>query len=265
MTPERNSARSYNDGVKIALLAFASAGDILGTGETTLELAPSTTLGQLKSLLEQRHPALGALWSRLAIAVNGDLRSDDAALADGDEVALLPPVSGGSGGGDSGSSEETTALTEDPLDPDEVSRRVADPSCGALVVFSGTVRDSHRGRPVERITYSAYRAMAQTRLREIARRLELRHPGTRVAIVHRLGELQVGESSVVIAVASPHREAAYAANREALERLKTEVPIWKREHYADGESRWREEEPLSTEERASAPGPTPAPSARHAT
>jgi molybdopterin synthase catalytic subunit len=247
--------------VKIALLAFASAGDILGTGETTLELAPRTTLGQLKTLLEQRHPALGALWSRLAIAVNGDLRSDDTALADGDEVALLPPVSGGSGAGDRPNSAEATGLTEDPLDPGEVARRVADPSCGALVVFSGTVRDSHRGRPVERITYSAYRAMAQTRLREIARRLELRYPGTRVAIVHRLGELRVGEPSVVIAVASPHREAAYAANREALERLKTEVPIWKREHYADGESRWREEEVLE----APSLGPTPASSARHAT
>jgi molybdopterin synthase catalytic subunit len=250
--------------VKIEVLAFASAGDILGTGETTLELAPRTTLGQLKTLLEERHPALGALWSRLAIAVNGDLRPDDTALADGDEVALLPPVSGGSGKG-AGDVREPTALTEDPLDASEVAGRVADPSCGAVVVFSGTVRDSHRGRPVERITYSAYRAMAQTRLREIASRLERRYPGTRVAIVHRLGDLSVGEPSVVIAVASPHREAAYAANREALERLKTEVPIWKREHYADGESRWREEEPLARDEEAPALGPTPAPSARHAT
>jgi molybdopterin synthase catalytic subunit len=231
--------------VKIALLAFASAADILGTGETTLELAPRTTLAQLKTLLEESHPALGPLWSRLAIAVNGDLRPDSTALADGDEVALLPPVSGGSGAADRESARDATALTEDPLDASEVARRVAHPSCGAVVVFSGTVRESHRGRPVERITYSAYRAMAQTRLREIASRLERRYPGTRVAIVHRLGELAIGEPSVVIAVASPHREAAYAANREALERLKTEVPIWKREHYADGESSWREEEPLA--------------------
>ena len=114
--------------VKIALLAFASAGDILGTGETTLDLAPRTTLGQLKTLLEERHPALGALWSRLAIAVNGDLRPDDTALADGDEVALLPPVSGGSGKGLGERAREATALTEDPLDADEVARRVADPS-----------------------------------------------------------------------------------------------------------------------------------------
>jgi molybdopterin synthase catalytic subunit len=136
-------------------------------------------------------------------------------------------------------------LTDDPLDPAAVARSIADPACGAVVLFAGTVRDSHRGRPVERITYSAYRAMADARLREIAGRLERRYPGTHVAIVHRLGELPVGEASVVIAVASPHREAAYAASREALERLKAEVPIWKREHYAGGESSWREEEPLS--------------------
>ena len=161
------------DSVKIDLLAFASAGDILGTGETTLELPSRTTLAQLKQLLEERHPQLGALWTRLAIAVNGDLVSEDTALADGDEVALLPPVSGGSGAADRARGDAPTAvLTEQPLDAEEVARRVADPSCGAVVLFSGTVRDSHRGRPVERITYSAYRAMAETRLREIALRLE---------------------------------------------------------------------------------------------
>jgi molybdopterin synthase catalytic subunit len=229
------------ESVKIALLAFASASDILGTGETELELPPRTTLAELKQLLEERHPPLIALWGRLAIAVNGDLRPDQTALADGDEVALLPPVSGGAG---AAPATELAVLTDDPLDAAEVARRVALPSCGAVVLFAGTVRDSHRGRPVARITYSAYRAMADARLREITRRLESRHPGTRVAIVHRLGELPVGEPSVVIAVASPHREAAYAASREALERLKAEVPIWKREHYADGESSWREEESL---------------------
>ena len=249
--------------VKIALLAFASASDILGTGETELELPPSTTLAELKTLLESRHPPLASLWGRLAIAVNGDLRPDQTALADGDEVALLPPVSGGSGAADDAAAEPAV-LTEDALDAGAVARRVADPSCGATVVFAGTVRESHRGRRVERITYSAYRAMADPRLREIARRLELRYPGARVAIVHRLGVIPVGEPSVVIAVASPHREAAYAANREALERLKAEVPIWKREHYADGESSWREEEPLGRPE-ASGAEPTPAAPARSTT
>lgn len=241
--------------MKIALLAFASAGDILGAGEAELEVEPATTVADLKRLLEARHPELAPLWGRLAIAVNGDLRSDDTLLSEGDEVALLPPVSGGSGG------EEPSVLTAEPLDAEAIVRRIAHPSCGAVVLFSGTVRDSHRGRAVERITYSAYRSMAEARLREIARRLELRHPGARVAIVHRIGEIAVGEASVVIAVASPHREAAYAASREALERLKAEVPIWKREHYRDGESSWREEELLVSN---TAP-PRPAADARRAT
>ncbi|HVR28932.1 MAG TPA: molybdenum cofactor biosynthesis protein MoaE [Thermoanaerobaculia bacterium] len=231
--------------MKIALLAFASAGDILGTGETVLEIPRSTTLAELKAILEERHPAFAPLWTRIAVAVNGDLRSDETTLVDGDEVALLPPVSGGSGTGNEGAAAELPVLTDEPLDPTEVARRVELASCGAVVLFSGTVRDSHQGRRVERITYSAYRTMAADRLRQIARRLESRHPGTRVAIVHRLGEIAVGEASVVIAVASPHREAAYAASREALERLKGEVPIWKREHYADGASIWREEEALA--------------------
>ena len=124
------------DSVKIDLLAFASAGDILGTGETTLELPSRTTLAQLKQLLEERHPQLGALWTRLAIAVNGDLVSEDTALADGDEVALLPPVSGGSGAADRERGEAAPpVLTEQPLDAEEVARRVADPSCGAVVLF----------------------------------------------------------------------------------------------------------------------------------
>jgi molybdopterin synthase catalytic subunit len=231
--------------VRIELLAFASASDILGTAETELELPPATTLAGLKTLLEERHPQLRALWTRLAIAVNGDLRPDETALRDGDEVALLPPVSGGS----ADAAPLFPVLTEQPIDAEDVARRIAHPSCGATVLFAGTVRCAHRGRAVASITYTAYRAMAEARLREIARRLELRYPGSRVAIVHRLGDIPVGETSVVIAVASPHREAAYGASREALERLKAEVPIWKREHYADGASSWREEESLLVAQR----------------
>jgi molybdopterin synthase catalytic subunit len=106
------------------------------------------------------------------------------------------------------------------------------------------VRNQHAGRKVTQLTYSAYRAMARAALEAIAADLEAAHEGLRAAIVHRLGEVGVGEASVVIATASPHRAAAYEANRTALERLKTEVPIWKREHYAGGEAVWREEEPL---------------------
>ena len=115
------------------------------------------------------------------------------------------------------------------------------------MTFLGTVRDQHGGRPVEKLIYSAYRPMALEGLERIVADLEAAHPDLRAAIVHRLGEVPVGEASVVIAIGSPHRAAAYEASRAALERLKAEIPIWKREHYADGEAAWREEEPLTKE------------------
>lgn len=135
-------------------------------------------------------------------------------------------------------------LVDEPIDPAPLIAVVSGPSRGAVVVFSGNVRDHHAGRAVEKITYTAYRSMAEAGLAAIVADLEREGRDLKAAIVHRLGEVPVGEASVVIAVASPHREAAYAASRKALERLKAEIPIWKREHYRDGEAVWREEESL---------------------
>ena len=136
------------------------------------------------------------------------------------------------------------ALTDEPIDVAAVERLVAAEDCGAVLLFLGTVRNHHAGRPVARLTYSAYRPMAEANLGRIVDELEAGGDRLRVAIVHRLGDVPLSEPSVVIAVASPHREAAYDASRTALERLKKEVPIWKQEHYTDGEVNWREEEPL---------------------
>lgn len=219
--------------MKIRLLAFASAGDALGAAETELELPDGSRVADLRARLDQDHPALAPLWPRLAVAVDGRIAGQDEPLADGVEVALLPPVSGGSG---------LAELVDGPLDVDRAVRSVEAPGFGAVVVFLGTVRNHHAGRAVEKLTYSAYRKMAADTLAKIVSDLEAL--GTRVAIVHRLGEVPVGEASVVIAVGSPHRALAYEASRAALERLKAEVPIWKREHYAEGEAVWREEEIL---------------------
>jgi molybdopterin synthase catalytic subunit len=131
-----------------------------------------------------------------------------------------------------------------PLDLARLTAEVADPAHGAIVTFVGTVRDHHEGRPVRGIVYSAYPAMAETLLTRIERELGSQH-GARVRIEHRLGELSVGEASIAIAVSAPHRAAAYEASRQALERVKTEVPIWKRELYRDGGEAWREVEPLA--------------------
>jgi molybdopterin synthase catalytic subunit len=170
--------------------------------------------------------------------VDGRIVSPEETLRDGAEVALLPPVSGGS------DEPPRTELAYGPIDIGRAVAAVSAPGRGAVVVFLGTVRDHHAGRSVEKLTYSAYRPMALEGLRRIVSELEAAHQNLRAAIVHRLGEVPVGEPSVVIAVASPHRAAAYEASRTALERLKAEIPIWKREHYADGGEAWREEEPL---------------------
>ena len=136
-----------------------------------------------------------------------------------------------------------TRLTHEPIDPLQAERSVADPAHGAVLLFLGLVRNHHQGRAVDRITYSAYPAMAEPRLTSICEELgaEL---GATVCVIHRLGTIEIGEASVVIASSSAHREACYEANRRCLERLKAEVPIWKREHYSDGSKAWREEESL---------------------
>lgn len=243
------------------IVAFASAADAIGSGELSVEMPAGSTLADLKEHLESRFPELARHWPRLAVAVNGELARAETELSPGVEVALLPPVSGGSGLGGTGLGGgratgasvivPRAALVEEPLDVGAAVARVRNPASGAVLVFLGTVRDSHRGREVSKLTYTAYPSMAKDRLRRIVDELQAGSERLRVAIHHRLGEVPAGEPSVVIAVSSPHREEAYEASRQALERLKTEVPIWKREHYADGETEWREDEPLTS--------PTPPP------
>jgi len=140
---------------------------------------------------------------------------------------------------------ERPRLLREPLDAALALAAIASPSAGATVLFLGTVREMHAARAVVGIDYSGYEPMAESALARIEAELEAATPGLRVAIVHRLGLLGVGEASIAIAASSPHRAAAQEAARIALERVKREVPIWKRELYADGTSTWREEEPLA--------------------
>ena len=228
--------------MKVRLLTFASASDAVGANEVTIELHDGiSTVADLKTELEQRYPALGELWLKLAVAIDGEIATDQNTIHDGSEIALLPPVSGGT----AAEPESREALVTAPIDTEAVQRSVSSPACGAVLLFLGDVRNNFQGRSVEKITYYAYRSMAESRIRTIIEELEAEYPGLRLNLVHRIGPIEVGETSVVIAAASPHREAAYESSRMALERLKKEVPIWKREHYADGEHQWREEESLA--------------------
>ncbi len=225
--------------MRIKVLAFATARDAIGGREIEVEVGDGATVADLRRLLEADYPALEPIWERLAVAVDGKLSAANSSLSDGAEVALLPPVSGGAG-----VPEPPIALIHEAIDVERVVEQTAHPSCGACLVFEGRVRDSRNGRRVTGLFYDGYAPMAHSALERIRSELGDTHPGLRLAIVHRLGDVPVREASVAIVAAAPHRVAAFEACRETLERLKHEVPIWKREHYDDGSVEWREEEKL---------------------
>jgi molybdopterin synthase catalytic subunit len=160
----------------------------------------------------------------LLYAVNREYADRGRELRDGDEVALIPPVSGGA-----------FRVTEEPLSLEAVVAEVADERAGGIATFAGTVRRQSRGRDVIRLEYEAYTEMAEDVMAQLARDLEARYDLCSVAIHHRVGTLEIGEASVVIAVSAPHRQNALAACRDAIDRLKETVPLWKKEVYEGGE------------------------------
>jgi molybdopterin synthase catalytic subunit/molybdopterin converting factor small subunit len=160
----------------------------------------------------------------LLYAVNREYAERDRELRDGDEVAVIPPVSGGS-----------FLVTEQPLSLDAVVAEVADETAGAIATFTGTVRRQSRGREVTHLEYEAYAEMAEDVMAKLAAELHERHDLCAVAIHHRVGRVEIGEASVVIAVSAAHRQEALAACREAIDTLKETVPLWKKELYEDGE------------------------------
>lgn len=225
--------------MKVRIVAFATARDAIGESSIDVEMPDDSTLAELADRLRSDFPSLEPIWSRLAVAIDGQIADASARLQDGSEVALLPPVSGGQ--------SSVSRLTEELIDVNAAEAAVRQDVAGATVIFIGAVRDHHRGKAVEKINYDAYRPMAESKLETLCNELSSEKDRTRVEIVHRIGEIAVGEASVVIAVSSPHREQAYQVSRLALERLKREIPIWKQEYYSDGGSAWREEESLSTD------------------
>lgn len=216
---------------------FAALRERAGRDELLLAGLPDELdLGGLKRELARRHPELGDL-AHVAGVVGTEYAGDERPLAPGDEVALLPPVSGGSGEDDleAGRFE----LSGEPLDPGAAQARVAHPACGAIVLFTGTTRESNRGQDVVRLDYEAFHAMAGPEMARIFAECRERFGGDaarrlRMLALHRTGTVGVGDPSVVIAVASPHRDAAFLAARFLIDTLKERLPVWKKEVYGDG-------------------------------
>lgn len=222
--------------MRVRVRLFAALVEAAGTDVLDLELPAGATVRAALEAAGGRVPAVRRYAGSLLAAVNMEYVALAHPLADGDEVALIPPVSGGAGapGGAPGRFE----VVDGPIDVGALVAAVSHPGCGAVATFLGTVRDHAEGRPVSGIEYHAYREMAARKLAEIGGEIRARWGLDRVAIVHRVGRLAVGEVSVAIVVASPHRAEAFEAARHAIERIKVIVPIWKKEAWADGGTHW---------------------------
>ena len=212
--------------MNLKILYFAAARERAGRAEEILELPGAPSVREVLDELCRRHPALERLAPHLRVAVNQCFAGPDEPVPDGAELALIPPVAGGAG---------CFRLTPVPLSLDEVVRAVAGPGQGGVVTFSGQVRDHTRGRAVVRLEYEAYVPMAEHVLAQIGAEAAARWEGARLAIIHRVGVLLPGDLAVVIAASAPHRAGAFDACRHAIERLKQDAPIWKKEIFADGE------------------------------
>jgi MoaE-MoaD fusion protein len=205
--------------MRVTVRLFAGLRERAGAGERVLDLPAGSRLADVWAPL-----GLGEEPEGLLYAVNRDYASGDRLLSEGDEVALIPPVSGGG-----------FRLTADPIDLDAVIAEVADEGAGAIATFLGTTRVHSRGRTVLHLEYEAYEGMAESVMAEIAEALTTRYDLCKVAMTHRIGRVGIGETSVAIAVSAPHREHALAACKEAIDTLKVDVPLWKKEVYEGGE------------------------------
>ena len=205
--------------MRVAVRLFAGLRERAGTRALEVELPDGASVADVWPAL-----ALGDEPPGLLLAVNHAYADRDAPLSDGDEVALIPPVSGGA-----------FRLSHEPLSLDGAVREVASDDAGAIATFVGTTRAHARGREVVRLEYEAYAGMAEAEMQRIATELKQRYDLVEVAIHHRVGVVGIGETSVVIAVSAPHRAAALAACREAIDTLKETVPLWKKEVYTGGE------------------------------
>jgi len=225
MAPAPGRARVAFRSVDVRVRLFGSVREAVGAKELDVRLEPGARVADLRARLATDHPVFGAAGARLRAAVNRETVSEDAALADGDEVAFLPPVSGGA---------PRCTLSERPLDVEEVVARVAGPEAGGVVTFTGAVRDRSRGHAIRHLEYEAYPGMAEAEMERIADEAARRWPGARVAVAHRVGHLGIGDLAVVVAAAAAHRAEAFEACRFAIDTLKASVPIWKKEVTTSG-------------------------------
>lgn len=215
--------------MKVKVCFFALYRERAGISQLDLELGAGSTVRQMVAEVRRLFPALAPPAVDIAVGVNSEYAGPDTVLSDGDEIALIPPVSGGA---------PMIEITEAPIDPAEITAKVRKDANGGVVTFLGTTRLFAEGQKVLYLEYEAYPQMALKEMEKIRREIQAEWNIEDISITHRIGRVDIGGISLVVAVASPHRKEAFLACHQAVDSLKERVPIWKKEFFEGGQHHW---------------------------
>lgn len=211
---------------------YAAAKELAGAESSTFEFAAQTVpQAELRQAVIERFPSLEAFLARMRLAVNGDFVDASRDLEDGDRVDILPPVAGGS-------PIVLCRVADREISLDEARKAVEHPGAGGICIFLGVVRDNADGKSVSKLDYEAHESLAEKQMRRVLEEVAAKHPGSRLAAVHRVGALAIGDVAVCVAASAPHRDEAFSACRQSIDRIKETVPLWKKEWGLDGEAHW---------------------------
>jgi MoaE-MoaD fusion protein len=220
--------------MRVRVLFFGILKDVAGCAEESLEIPLNSTIADVFDRYSERFATLRVKRSSILFARNREFSKPETILSEGDELAFLPPVSGGSSEAAGGASH-IFEITRGSIVSRQLVERLQRPEDGAVVVFEGVVRNNSGGRATSYLFYECYEAMALLQMKKLGVEIAAQYPIGRIGIVHRLGRLEIGEISVAVVATAPHRRPAFEAALAGIDRLKREVPIWKKEVFADGE------------------------------
>ena len=218
--------------MQVSVHYYAGARELAGCESSKFEFAAASVAQvELRRAIAERAPSLGSFLERMRLAVNGDFVDAGLELRHGDRVDVLPPVAGGS-------PVVLCRITDGEISLDETRRAVEHPGAGGVCIFHGVVRDHADGQPVTQLDYEAHESLAEKEMRRVLTGVVSEHPGSRIAAVHRVGRLAVGDVAVCVAASAAHRDEAFVACRKAIDRIKETVPLWKKEWGPEGDAHW---------------------------